>query len=175
MHQAVQEAGQKEHFGDSEALQLEATNLLGPSRPSRGRAAHEEGEGPICAAPHKKALLSHTKQEKSVFVAQLSLSTTNWAKAFKHSKKKRRTCENATKEMPLKTLLQQIKNQTKSKINAIKAESNYNASKGEGSWGEGHVTVFIFFLCSGIVIKGRTQWDPICHTTPAISWAKKTT
>lgn len=61
MHHAVQEAGQKEHFGDSEALQLEATNLLGPSRPSRGRAAHEEGEGPICAAPHKKALLSHTK------------------------------------------------------------------------------------------------------------------
>lgn len=81
-------------------------------RPNGGKAAYEEGEAPIRAAPHKlarrkaatqPALLSHTKQEKSVFVTQLSLSTMKWAEIFKHSKKKKtKICQNASKETPLK-------------------------------------------------------------------------
>lgn len=80
MHCAVHSWTKRALWGLSEP-----SNLLRPSRASRGRAAHEEGEGPTCAAPHKlahkktgtqRALLAHTKQEKSVFVAQLSLSTT---------------------------------------------------------------------------------------------------
>lgn len=51
----------------------------------------------------------------------------------------------------------ELKTKQNPQINAIKAESNYNASKGEGSRGEGLVTVFIFFIRSGIIIKGRTQ------------------
>lgn len=63
--------------------------------------------------PTKWPNFARTKQEKSMFVAQLSLSTTKWAKALKHSNKKRKICENEAKETPLKTLGQQIKNQPK--------------------------------------------------------------
>lgn len=116
-------AGQKEHFGDSlKPCSWRPRACWAPPDAAEEGQFMRKGEGPICAAPQEKALLSHTKQEKSVFVAQLSLSTTKWAKAFKHSKKKRRTCENATKETPPKTLPQQIKNQTKPKINAIREQ-----------------------------------------------------
>lgn len=100
----------------------EALKPVGPLQTQQRRGSSWGRRGThLCCTPQtgpqgswaQCALLTHTKQEKSVFVTQLSLSTVKWVKAFKHANKERKSCENATKEMPLKTLGQQIKNQTK--------------------------------------------------------------
>lgn len=122
-------AGQEEHFGDSQSHQ---TCWAPPDPAEEGQLMRKVKDPPVLHPTHWPNF-AHTKQEKSVFAGQLSLSTTKWAKAFKRSKKKRKICENAAKETPPKTNDSKLKTKQNPQINAIKAESNYNASKGEGS------------------------------------------
>lgn len=79
---------------------------------------------------------------------------------------------------------QQIKNQTKILINAIKVQSNSNARKGGGAIGEKLVTnsemiVFGFFIYSGIIIKSQNTPRPnlshnTCHQLSEKTYINKT-
>lgn len=67
MHHAVQGWTERALWGLTEALQLEATSLLGSSRCSRGRAVHEEGRGThLCCTPGKSSAFTHKTRKISV-------------------------------------------------------------------------------------------------------------